>query len=133
MKRTINGVICDTATAKEISVGGHGLSPAWWGLYETPDGHLFRVSVDNTGAITEWYILSAEMARDAAVMTASYLGGNTFHSIGNAGPDGCLLTLCVPAPLAHRIEAVAAAQGVNVKGFVMHSLETALGREASRL
>ena len=130
MKRTINGIVCDTLTATEIIVEGHGLSPAWWGLYRTPDGSFFKIVVDLGGKISEWTLPAAKQARQIVRKHAPHMTEKFFGSARDTALDECRLTVQMPLRLARQIEAMAAGQGVDVDDYVMQSLEKTLGQKA---
>lgn len=132
MKRTINGITCDTVAATEIIAEGHGCSLAWWGLYQTPGGSFFKVVVGTDGKVAEWALVAAEQTKKMVEKYAPHMIEKVFGSAASAS-DAALselrITVQVPVGLAQRIETVAADQGISVDNYVVHSIEKTLAQE----
>jgi len=83
MRRTINGIVYDTATATQIAQGDHGhpSSDAFWALYRKENGSYFELVADHDGVQEGLYPLTKRQARAWLERHANHLVEEQF------GPD----------------------------------------------
>src|SRR5688572_13921213 len=98
MKRIIDGVTYDTATATEVFNGQSQSvhSMAWWALYQNRHGAFFNVICDHDGEMMGIKPLSDDEARSLLERHANHLVEQYFGDLPEHGSAERRLTLRMP-------------------------------------